>query len=41
MAVARGVRNITSRYATQVRRRLLARRAGKRVGVGNYIQSFL
>lgn len=41
MAAIRGVRNITSRYVARVRRRLLARRAGQRVGVGNYIASFL
>lgn len=44
MAVARGVRNITSRYVERVRsriRRRIATRLGKRVGVGNYIASFL
>jgi hypothetical protein len=41
LAVARGVRAATSRYVARVRRRILARRAGQRVGVGNYIKSFL
>lgn len=44
MGVARGVRNITSRYVARVRdriRRRLATRLGQRVGVGNYIESFL
>lgn len=40
-AVVRGVRRATSRYVANVRRRILARRAGQRVGVGNYIKSFL
>lgn len=45
MSTAAGIRSIVGGYANRVRGRLLARRVAKRLGrrsgVGNYIQSFL